>query len=48
MTGGQVLHVNPIACGGRGLCAEIAPAVALGAAPLPYPFLPRHLTIIDS
>ncbi len=25
MTGEHVLHVNPIACDGRGLCAEIAP-----------------------
>jgi len=25
MTGERVLHVNPIACAGRGLCAEIAP-----------------------
>lgn len=25
MTGGRILHVNPIACAGRGLCAEIAP-----------------------
>ena len=25
MTGERVLHVNPIACDGRGLCAEIAP-----------------------
>lgn len=25
MTGGQVLRVNPIACDGRGLCAEMAP-----------------------
>lgn len=25
MIQGRVLHVNPIACDGRGLCAEIAP-----------------------
>jgi ferredoxin len=25
VTGERVLHVNPIACDGRGLCAEIAP-----------------------
>ena len=25
MTRGPVLHVSPIACDGRGLCAEIAP-----------------------
>lgn len=25
MTGERVLHVNPIACAGRGLCAEVAP-----------------------
>ena len=25
MTGERVLRVNPIACAGRGLCAEIAP-----------------------
>jgi ferredoxin len=25
MTGERLLHVNPIACDGRGLCAEIAP-----------------------
>lgn len=25
MTGERVVHVNPIACDGRGLCAEIAP-----------------------
>lgn len=25
MTAGQALRVNPIACDGRGLCAEVAP-----------------------
>jgi len=25
VTGERVLHVSPIACDGRGLCAEIAP-----------------------
>jgi ferredoxin len=25
MTGERVLRVNPIACAGRGLCAEVAP-----------------------
>jgi ferredoxin len=25
MTSGRVLHVNPIACAGRALCAEVAP-----------------------
>jgi ferredoxin len=50
VTGDQVLHVSPIACDGRGLCAEIAPELIglddwgfpiLAPGPVPADLLPE-------